>query len=406
MTVQPPESATIAIVGGGIIGSSLAWHLARRGVRGVVLFERSTIAAGASGRTGALLRRHYTNRLEATLAQASFEVFQDWDELIGGSCGYDPTGLVVPIPAAADQQNLDRLHRNIALQRSVGIDTYVITAADLLDLEPHARVDDIAAAAYEPASGYVDAVAATRSMAEAAIREGAQIVEGCPILGIATDGDRVTGLHTSLDTIAVNTVVCAAGPWSTTLLTPIGVQVPLTALRVQVAVVNRPLQLEQPHRSYVDPAAGMFCRPYGRGRTLVGLGGGDQHDRTDPDSYIEGNSPDYPALAIEAISRRMPGMAAASYSYGWAGLYDMTPDGHPILGQGGPVGLYLALGFSGAGFKKGPAVGQCLSELILDGRTSLVDLAPFRLSRFETDAWRDPWSDSEYVFTSDFGHGF
>jgi len=407
VTQSAPQRADVAVIGGGIMGTSLAWHLARRGVRDVVLFERATVAAGASGKTGALLRQHYTNVPEATLAHASLEVFRHWGDIVGGDCGYVPSGLIVTVDTGPGREaNLDRLRRNVALQNRLGIEACVISPAELHDLQPFARVDDIAAAAYEPASGYVDAVAATRAMANAAVRAGARVCEGCPVRRIETAGDRVVAVVTAAGRVETRTVVCAAGPWSPKLLGPVGVDVPVEALRVQVAIVQRPLALDAPHFVYIDTAAGMFCRPWGPGRTLIGVGGGDQHDPVDPDAYEERNDPGYAALAIAAAARRMPEMAGGAYLHGHAGLYDMTPDAHPIIGPCGVEGLYLMLGFSGAGFKKGPAVGQALAELIVDGHASGVDLTPFRLERFATDAWREPWSDSEYVFTSDFGHKF
>ena len=391
------------------MGASIAWHLARRGVR-VTLLERSVVAAGASGRTGALLRRHYSNRPEATLAHASHEVFRNWGEVVGGSCGFVETGLVVTVPRDAhERENLDRLRRNVALGREVGIETRVITPEELKEIEPGARVDDLAGAAYEPSTGCVDAVAATRGMAEAAVAAGATVVEGCQALTLNLDGNRISGVQTSQGRIDAGAVICAAGPWSPPLLATAGVAVPIEALRVQVVVLGRPLAMERPHRAYVDVAAGMFCRPFGPGRTLVGVSGGDQHDPVDPDRSDPTNDPDYPATAIAAIARRFPPMADAAYLSGHAGLYDMTPDAHPILGPAGasgPDNLYLAIGFSGAGFKKGPAVGQCLAEFLLDGRSSLLNLHPFRLDRFADDSWRTPWSDTEYILASDFGHKF
>jgi sarcosine oxidase subunit beta len=405
VTFPTPASADVVVIGGGIVGVSVAWNLARQGAGRVVLLERSTVAAGASGRTGALLRQHYSNRAEATLAAAGFRVFKHWPEIVGGEPVHTPWPLVVTVDTGPGREaNLERLHRNVALQNEVGIPSRVISPQELADLQPYVRVDDLAAAALEPDSGYVDAVAATRGMAQAALRAGAEIHEGCPALGIVASASRVTGVRTPDGTIATGAVVCATGPWSSSLLEPIGVAVPIEALRVQVAVLQRPLALDAPHYVFLDTVAGFFCRPWGPGRTLVGVGGGDQHDPVDPDDYPEGNDPGYPALATAAIARRMPGMAAASSLHGHAGLYDMTPDAHPVIGPGGPDGLYLALGFSGAGFKKGPAVGQAVAELILDGRSSLVDLAPFALDRFASDAWRAPWSDSEYVVGSDFGH--
>ena len=400
------QSTDIAIIGGGIMGASIAWHLAKRNAGRVTLFERATIAAGASGKTGALLRRHYSNEPEALLAQRSYEVFRDWPNIVGGDCGHVPTGLIVTVPTGpGHEENLERLRRNIELQNRLGIDSRLVTADELRDLQPFARFDDITMAAYEPTSGYVDAIAATRSMAIAAQRAGARIVERCPVQRIGVEGERVVGVETTDGFVPAGTVICAAGPWSTRLLATAGVRAPISAWRVQIAIVQRPLELEEPHLVYVDTVAGMFCRPWAPGRTLIGIGGGDQHAEVDPDTYEERNDPDYIPAVIAAISRRIPAMARASYLHGHAGLYDMTPDAHPVIGGAGVEGLYIAAGFSGAGFKKGPAVGQCLAELILDGRATTVDLTPFRLERFDSDDWRRPWSDSEYIFTSDFGHG-
>ena len=151
-------------------------------------------------------------------------------------------------------------------------------------------------------------------------------------------------------------------------------------------------------------AAGCFMRPWAPGRSLLGVAGGDQHDAVDPDNFALGNDAAYPEQAKAATARRIPAMSRAQYLHGHAGLYDMSPDTHPIIGPAGPEGLLVACGFSGAGFKKGPAVGQCLAELICEGQSQLVDLSPFRLERFDEPGWDRPWSDTEYAFTSDFGH--
>ncbi len=404
---QRYKSSDIVIIGGGIMGASIAWHLARRGVGSVTLLERSTIAAGASGKTGALLRQHYTNRSEATLAHLSLQVFREWSDRVGGNCGFVESGLVFTLAKGPNEvHNLASLERNVDMQRKVGINTRIVTPGELLEIQPFLDVSDLAAATFEPCSGYVNSVAATRLMAIAAIAAGAKVVENCEVAGIKLSGDRVVGIETADGSVETNTVICAAGPWSKTLFAPIGVDLPIATLRVQVAVLNRPLAMERPHAAYIDTALGLFIRPWTQGQTMVGISGGDQHDEVDPNNYGLGNSDDYGKLAVETIAKRMPLMAGASYSHGHAGLYDMSLDAHPIIGPAGPDGLYIVAGFSGAGFKKGPAIGQCVAEMVVDGNASTVDFTPFSFDRFSSDAWKQPWSDSEYILESDFGHKF
>lgn len=402
-----PNSSDIVVIGGGIMGASTAWHLARMGAGSVTLLERGAIGSGASGRTGALLRQHYTNRPEATLAHHSLTVFRIWSEIVGGSCGFDETGLVVTIPVGADAtSNVERLRQNVALQQSIGIDTDIVTPEQLAEIDPRAETADVAAAAYEPATGCVDSIAATQGMASAAARAGARVLEGSGVTEIGLLGGRVANVRTSTGTIGCGTVVVANGPWSNSLLSPLGIDIPIESARVQVATFLRPMGEKGSHPAYVDIAAGMFCRPLGPGRTMVGVSGGDQHDPVDADRFDPAMDRTYPDLARAALARRHPSMRASTFLHGHAGLYDMTPDAHPIIG-GIPIdGLFIAAGFSGAGFKKGPAVGQALAELVVNGRPSLVDLTPFRLERFDEPGWDQPWSDSEYILSADFGHKF
>ncbi len=397
----------VAIIGGGIMGASLAWHLARRGAGRITLFERSVIAAGASGKTGALLRRHYSNRPEAILAHRSWQVFASWSEIVGGDPVHTAAGLIVTVDTSPGHEaNVARLRRNVAMQNALGVPSRVVSQEELQFLQPQARWDDVTHAAYEPDSGYVDAIAATRGMARAAADAGAVMCENMPVLGIEVAGSRVRGVRTAHGVTLADSVVVAAGPWTPRVLAGSGVEVPIAALRVQVAILQRPLDVAE-HMVYLDTAAGIFARPWAPGRTLIGVGGGDQHDPADPDGYEVRNDLGYGQDAIDAMARRIPAMKGAVYLHGHAGLYDMTPDAHPIIGAAGPDGLFLMAGFSGAGFKKGPAVGEAMAELILHpglGPT-WVDMHPFRLERFATEAWRQPWSEDEYTFSSDFGHG-
>ncbi len=403
------ERTDVVIIGGGIMGTSLAFALTKLGVRDVMIVERRTLAAGASGRTGALLRQHYTNVPEATLAHLSLLTYANWNDKIGGDCGFVNTGSIVTISTSGDDAvNIERMHRNIAMQNRVGIQSEVITADRYRELQPFARMDDVEVAAYERDSGYVDAVAATRGMANAAMRGGARVAEERAVTGILVDRDRVVGVETNTGTVLAGTVVCAAGAWSVPLLKQIGVDVPVEAQRVQVTVLNRPMDMpESGTMTYVDTAAGFFCRNAGPNRTLAGVGGGEFHDVVDPFSYDDRMDHGFDDAVKRTLARRMPAMARATTLYGYACLYDMTPDLHPILGGvEGIGGLHLMVGFCGAGFKKGPAIGRCMAELIVHGKSTTVDLTPFRLSRYADGSWKQPWSPNEYQLSSDFGHGF
>ena len=401
------QTADIVIVGGGIMGASLAWHLARRKAGRVMLLERDVIAAGASGRTGALLRRHYSNQPEAILAHRSWHTFAHWSEVVGGPAVHTPSGLIVTVDTSPERAaNVDRLRRNVAMQNEVGIPSRVVSRDELQDLQPQANWTDVTFAAYEPDSGYVDAIPATQGMAHAAREAGAQVIEGVGVHQILTHGDRVTGVRTTAGDVEAQSVVVAAGPWTASLMQTAGVSLPIEALRVQVAILQRPLDVAE-HMVYLDTAAGIFTRPWAPGRTLIGVGGGDQHDPVDPDAFETRNDAGYGDLAIAALSRRIPGMRHSRYLHGHAGLYDMTPDAHPVIGATGPDGLFVAAGFSGAGFKKGPAVGEALAALVMEPARGpdWVDLNPFSPDRFSRERWQTPWGPDEYEFSSDFGHG-
>ena len=405
-SAELPRATSVAIVGGGIMGLSLAWHLARRGERDVTVLEAGTVGSGASGRTGALLRQHYTNRHEARLAQWSLDFYRGWSELVDPRPIHSPSPLVVTVPTGPGfEENIDRLRANVAMQQALGISTRIVTGDELRALQPYARTDDVRCAALESHSGFVDAPAAVRALALASRRQGVRIVEHAEVTSVVAAGGAITGVAVGGDLVSAPVVVCATGAFTPSLVRNLGIVAPISAIRVQVAVLQRPLRLEPEHFAYVDTAAGFFARPYGPGRTLVGLGGGDQHDPVDPSTYREHVDNDYAATAKAAITRRIPAMRDASSVVGWAGTYDMTPDAHPIIGAAGPQGLFMMAGFSGAGFKKAPAVGHALADLILDGSSTRFELTPFRPDRFRDDAWKTPWSGTEYRLSSDFGHG-
>jgi sarcosine oxidase subunit beta len=401
------ERAEVIIVGAGVMGASVAFHLTRLGVRDVLILEKSHIAAGASGKTGALLRQHYSNIPELTLVHRSVQMFKNWPEIVGGTCGYDGSGLIATVmQTGPDDPNVARMYANVAKQRQVGIKAEVVTAAQLQELQPFDDVSDIVCAGYESEGGAVDAVATVRSLITAAADFGARLREGVTVTGIRVAAGRVAGVETSDGPVDAPVVISCANTWSKPLLATAGVDVPITVMRVPVAILERPPAMAAGHMAYVDTAAGMFCRQWQPGQTLAGVATAEHHSYVDPDTYDATVDAAYGAAAIAQIAKRMPPMRDARFVTGWAGLYDMSPDTHPILDRAPDVeGLWLLAGFSGAGFKKAPAIGECMAQWIT-GAQPTVDLTAFRLSRFADDSWHQPWSDTEYVFTTDFGHIF
>ena len=373
-----PRTASVVIVGGGVVGASTAFHLAARGVKGVMLLERRYLGAGATGKSGAIVRMHYTNPHDASLALQSLPYFHHWSDVVGaGDPGFARTGVVRLVEPRHEPQ----LRANVAMLRGIGVNTELITPADVRELDPGCQVDDLTCAAYEPDSGYADPSATAFGFAARAQELGAEIRTGVEATAVFADGDCVTGVETPGGSIAAGTVVLANGAWAPALLRPLGLDLGLRANRVQVAIFRRYAGDEAPHPTLIDGRHGMWLRPEGRFGTLAGLGI-DQFG-VDPSCYPEGVDAAYVEQLRSCLEHRRPVMVDAPMRGGWAGVIAMSPDAHGIIDRIPAYrGLYCALGDSGTNFKTGPAIGKCLAEWIVDGAPQTVDLRPFRSTRF------------------------
>jgi sarcosine oxidase subunit beta len=394
---QTASSANIIVIGAGVVGCSIAFHLARAGAR-VRVFDKGNICAGMSARSGALVRMHYTFAPEAELAWKSYRYFRNWSEMVGGRCGFVETGFAVVV----GEGNAARLRANVAMLQRVGVDTEVATPATLQKLEPHAFVDDVAIAAFEPHSGYADPIATTESLAAAAKRHGAEFSTNTPIARIVNHGGLATGVADVAGHIYEADSICVvAGPWTDALLAPLGVKIGIKSERAQIAFFKRPPQLK--HCIYIDTIAGSYFRPHRDDLTLAGLGGWRAEAEANPDDFRETNDDAFVAAVRERLGKRIPAMADAPYSRGHAGIYDVSPDGRAVMGGvPGVEGLFVAAGFSGTGFKTAPAVGASMSELILTGTSTTVDLTPFGFERILSGRMIE--SPNEYEMGAGFGH--
>lgn len=369
------STADVIIIGGGIQGASLAFHLVRRGVKPMVL-ERRFVAAEATGRSSGLVRMHYDLELESRLAWLSFQYFRDWSERVGGDCGFTRTGFLKIVPVEYEE----RLRANVTMHQEIGINSVLVSTAEVRKLAPYLQADDFNIAAYEADSGYADPSATTMAMMNAARNMGARLVQDCQVTGISISGGKVSGVSTNQGTFSAPVVVNAAGAWAAEVSRLAGVEIPVKVWRHDTIFVRHPAQLEK-HLTVIDDSNAMYFRSETGGLTLVGLEDGNPIGES-PADFSDSIAPDFVDRAVDRLCLRIPMMAQGSLHSAHGGMDGITPDQRAIMGQAGPEGFYLCCGFSGTGFKIGPGVGLCMAELIVDGRAATVDIAPFALSRF------------------------
>jgi glycine/D-amino acid oxidase-like deaminating enzyme len=372
-------TAEAVVIGGGVMGTSILYNLASRGVRNPVLLERTTLGAGSTGRSSGAIRMHYSTTVNAALAWESLKTYEDFDEIVGGDVGFVRTGYMVFVPGDA----IEGLEHNIALQQAVGIDTQIVSAAEASELAPAFQQYDGEAFAWEPRSGHADPSGTGLAYATRARELGATVLLETPATGIELEGDRVVAVVTDGERYATDTAVVATGPWSKTFLDGVGIDLPLEATRHEVFLLKRNLDELPFHPGGADMGNMTYFRPEAADLTLVG--NGNREENADPNNYSQRPSMDYLQDVWLRLSKRLPGIADAEFFTGYAGLYTSTPDLHPVIDRvDGIEGLYICTGFSGHGFKLAPAVGTVVAELILEGAASTVDIAPLRMNRFES----------------------
>ena len=377
--------ADAIVIGGGANGTSTAFHLASRGVKNVLVLERRQLGAGATGKSGSLVRMHYTNEPESRLAFESLKIFRDFRNVVGGDCGFEPIGFLQIVPRGYEAA----LARNVARQQRLGIATEAVTPGRLTELLPGCRIDDVGGAAWEPGSGFADPNATTFAFAEAARRQGATIETGCEVTRILTERGRVVGVETARGRVEAPVVVLVPGAWAAPLLAPLGLDFGLVPHRIQVTIFRWPAGFKSRHCVVIDAIHQSWFRPEGTATTLIGVELGAGH--ADPNAFDEGVDREFVATCRNALAGRLPVMRDATMRGGWAGMIMMSADGRPIIDQIPTVaGLYCMLGDSGTSFKTSPAIGKCLAEWIVDGKSRTADLTPFRSTRFaEGQLWHD-----------------
>lgn len=375
------RTAEVVIIGGGIAGTSIAFYLSQMGVNDVILLERDSLASAATGNTEGFVRMHHTNPWDASMALKGWEVYSNWSEIIGGYCGFIKTGYLLLV----GQRDLANLHSNIEMLKGLGINTGAITPNELRKMQPFLFLDDVAGAAYEPEAGYADGTLSVNSLSDR-IRESGVIIEQSSIVtGITASNNKIDGVLVGGEKISASIVVIAAGAWSGLLTKTIGVNIPIEARKVSAGILKRPPEINN-HMIVMDFAQSRTAfRPEGKDLTTTTIRGKPekQYPIVDPDNFDRHTEMNDIILSGMKLAHRIPAMENAGWIRTWASVDSFTPDGHPILDKiDGIDGLYIAAGFSGGGFKMGPAIGMCMSELIMEGKASSVDISHYAINRF------------------------
>jgi len=354
------ESAEVVIVGGGVMGASVAYHLTSLGVTDVVLLERNELASGSTSKSAGGIRAQFADELNVRIALRSIDEFAAFTELIGADIDFHQTGYLFLLD---DEQDAARFRVALELQHSLGVPSREIPADEAAAIVPGLETSDLLTATFCPIDGYATPEAVVQGYAAAARRSGARIRQGDPVTGIKVERGRVTAVLTPGGRISTGTVVCAAGAWSGEIAALAGLDLPVRGERRHMHYTPDSGGLPQSLPLTVDFSTGFYFHSEGPG--LVFGGREETLDRI-----------------AEHAMRRLPLLAELPVQASWSGFYEMSPDHNAIVGAAAdPKGFLYATGFSGHGFQQAPAVGEHVAELVARREPSL-DLSPFSLERF------------------------
>ena len=372
------------VIGGGVVGVSIAYHLARFGCPRVLLVERGQMGSGTTAQSSCIVRTHYSVPENVALAKLGLAAFRDFPAYLEdpeADAGWNRCGLMI---VAAEGPRATAMRETLAVERGLGLDAREIDPDEARQINPLLALDDIAAIGWEPEAGYADAYLALTALARNARRLGATLRENVEVTGLVRDGTgRVTGITTAQGTIGAGFVVSAQNIWTRTLADWTGVDFPLTLSRHAVFTLEAPVPYSRDLPVLKDLASPgkLYMRGYGGTQLLVG-DGNEGDTIASPDTEQADVPLDHVAELGEQVANRMPVFGNAGLVASWTGVYDVTPDWNPVLGAvPGVQGLHVAYGFSGHGFKLSPVVGRLVAQNALGLATDLP-LAPYALSRF------------------------
>ncbi len=369
-----PQTAEVVIIGGGIVGSSIAWHLTESGCRDVLILEReSHQGKGSTGKSMGGVRAQFSSELNIRLSLYSIDFFRQFDERLGHPSGYRAQGYLF---LATSDLHLDYLRSTSALQQSLGLEAVrLVGRGDILKMVPQLRVDDVLGGSFCPTDGFVDPYSVMTGFATRACENGARVLREAEVTGIEID----RGVHTTRGFIGTRTIVNAAGAWSAQIARMVGIELPVEPLR-RMLVPTEPFPgISQHAPMTIDMSTGFHFRPEGLGILMA------WNDPDETPGFKTNFDPAFVEKILTHAVNRVPCLEDAEVNprRAWAGLYEMTPDHYPILGAVPEVpGFFLANGFSGHGVMHSPATGRIMADLILRGESDVVDARPLGFQRF------------------------
>ncbi len=368
------STADIVIIGGGVMGVSTAYHLAVRGAGRVVLLERERLfGSGATGRCAGGVRYQFSTELNIRLSLASLPMLERFPDEIGQEIDYRRCGYLFYLTNEAD---VATFQRSTELQQRLGLDTEWLDGDEVRRRLPMMRLDDVLAGTFGPRDGLADPGGVVQGYIARAQALGVEAHNDVAVTGITVCGDRVSAVETSQGSIETATVINAAGPWAAQVGALAGLERPIVPIRRQLIVTGALHDIPEDFPFVIDFARSLYFHREGPG-IITGMSRPDEAPGLD-DSV----DPDWEAIQIEASLERLPALEDAHISARWAGLYEVTPDAHPILGPTPIEGLFVVGGFSGHGFMHGPIAGKLMTEILFDGRATSVDVSALDLARF------------------------
>ncbi len=368
------DQAAVVIVGGGVVGASVAYHLAVRGLTDVVVVERSGLGSGSTGRSAGGVRQQFSTETNCRLSMLSVAKLLRFQE----ETGWDPRFMQVGyLFLLTREDDWHQFQRNAEMQSRLGIPVELLSPHAAQAMVPPLAVDDVLGATFCGTDGHADPTQVCLGYASAARARGVEIVAGTTVTGIEVADGHVAAVETSQGRIATECLVNSAGPWAAQIAALAGIDVPIAPYRRQLYYMDRIPTIPEKAPMVVDFASSMYFRPEGPG-LLLGM-----TDRKEPSSFNIQTDEAFLEMLIDQAVRRVPSLASTRVIRGWAGLYDVTPDANPILGPvPGVEGFIMAAGFSGHGFMHSPATGQLVAEMLVDGRAHTIDVSCYSLQRF------------------------